>query len=371
MRARKHIELLFIGILLGGLLLSGCKPDEPTQQITLPISICLPAGEVYAAKAPEQRAFGDPGTTEQFALPTHIYIYIVKGDKVWEIIEKTPSSSDWTKTHYDDGPYDTKGDSVYMYTPDDLSLLLDGGSFTGRVYIVASAVELDFNEDIKKDGSTSLSDLLDLSFSFDTTTGTDEQKAAAALVEQNLQNIYSTPYNYTHDYGSGSVYYGSFYATQKVPRLNLLLYHVASKVDLMWNVAEEKRDSVKISYVAATHLYQGPCFVFRPTENSIVTDNDIDDDELYGGGYTKVLLDEDPPCPGTQWNGRKYFYAIPYKNNDATPHYPLQIRLQKGGDSPTGSNYYWSVVKTDVPSVWTPWIRSQITINKGKYNITP
>ena len=88
MRARKHIELLFIGILLGGLLLSGCKPDEPTQQITLPISICLPAGEVYAAKAPEQRAFGDPGTTEQFALPTHIYIYIVKELKIAVIFSR-------------------------------------------------------------------------------------------------------------------------------------------------------------------------------------------------------------------------------------------------------------------------------------------
>lgn len=348
------------------------SPDEPTQKVTMPISICLPVREVYSAQAPEQRVFGDPGTTELFALPKYIYFFIVKQDgnswKVWDVKTRSVANESgddgqklkaweakWDTVPYT-GMYDTIGDMVYRFN-EEIDLLLPNNGFNGRVYAVASAVPLTFNKAIAKEDSET--DLLNMTFRFDGGQDYDNQ------VKANLQNIYSTPCNYK--VGTSAHYYGSFYATQKVPHLDLLLYHVAAKVDLMWNVAEAKRDSVKISYVAATNLYDGPCYVFKPTEN------EIGDYATYAAaeheGYTKELLNETTPCPGTQWNGRKYFYAIPYKNNDATPHYPLQLRLQKGGDDPTGNKYYWSVVETDVPSVWTPWIRGQITINKGKYNV--
>ena len=350
--------------------MSGCKPEEPTQQLAMSISICLPAGEVYPAQAPELRAFGDPGTTEQFALPTHVYIYIVKDDKVWDIIEKTPSSSDWTKKHYV-GPYDTEKDSIYVYTPEDLNLLLESGSFNGRIYIYASAVQLTPSPVITT--GSDLADLLNLKFSFDGTLQDDPTS-----IVNNLQNIYSTPYNYQPD---GEHYYGSFYATQKVPHLNLLLYHVAAKVDLMWNVKENLREDVKISYIAAENLYDGPCYIFKPTANQ-PTNEYLDENHVYTGGYTKTVLDskknESPaPSPGTQWNGRGYFYAIPYKNNDVDgesnpdPHYPLQLTLCKDSDRPDGGSYYSTIVKTDIPEIWTSWIRGQISINTATYNVTP
>lgn len=376
---------------------TGCETDEPknVRKMTFPISFCLPADEVYGAmgapmregenpetvrSAPEFRAFGDPGTTEQFALPQYLYIFIVKyegsgeGDKAdltkWKVWQMKVRSFDdeagandaekkeaweakWVKKHYT-GAYANVGDSIFQYT-EEIILLLNGGSFDGQVYAVASAVPLTLPA-LTEEEST-LADVLGMQFSF---TGTAEDFENSNSVVNNLQNIYSTPYNYN---GNGVAYYGSFFAAQNVPHLDLLLYHVAAKVDLMWNVREDLRGSVKISYIAAENLYDGPCYVFKPTENVVAA-------EVYSSGYTKEILKEATPCPGTQWNGRKYFYAIPYKNSDSpTPHYPLQLRLQKGGDSPTGANYYSKVVKTDIPEVWTSWIRGQISINTATYNM--
>ena len=367
----------------------GCQPDEPTQKLSMPLSICLPAGEIYTSQqAPQMRAFGDPGTTEQFALPQYLYIFIVKyegvGDegkatltnwKVWEILTKSFEDEEganetakkaawnarWEKRRYT-GLYDTEEDIVYQYTAI-IHQLLEEGGFDGRVYVVASAVPLTFTPTIN--GSSTLADLLGMTFRFD---GGD---AYDTNVRNNLQNIYSTPYNYN---GNGVDYYGSFYATQKVPHFDLLLYHVAAKVDLMWNVTDsidtddddepdtDLRSLVKLSYIAVDSLYDGPCYLFKPTENT------IGNNKVYPSGYTKVLVES--LSPGTQWNGRKYFYAIPYKNNDSpTKHYPLKLRLQKNGDSSSGASYYSKIVDTEVPEVWTSWIRGQITVNTATYNV--
>ena len=358
--------------------LTGCESDEPSavRKMSFPISFCLPADDVYGAGAPSLRAFGDPGTTEQFALPQYLYIFIVKykgtGEKtepsnwtVWQTktksvedpelgatteAQKTAWDAKWEKKHYT-GAYANVGDSIFQYT-EEIILLLNGGSFEGRVYAVASAVPLTLPP--LTTGTSTLADVLGMQFSFNGGAEYDTN------VRNNLQNIYSTPYNYP---SSGANYYGSFFATQNVPHLDLLLYHVAAKVDLMWNVKEDLRSKVKVSYIAAEHLYDGPSYVFKPTENEVSA-------EVYASGYTKELLNEATPCPATQWNGRKYFYAIPYKNTDSpTKHYPLQLRLQKGGDSPTGSDYYSKIVKTDIPEIWTSWIRGQISINTETYNV--
>ena len=345
--------------------LSGCNPDEPknVQKVTFPISFCLPASEVYGAGAPSLRAFGDPGTTEQFALPQYLYIFIVKyvgsGEEgkatltnwqVWQVLAKTPTEEQWEKKRYS-GAYANVGDSIFQYT-EEIILLLNGGSFDGRVYAVASAVPLTLPT-LTLETST-LANVLEMQFSFNGGAEYDTN------VRNNLQNIYSTPYNYP---GNGANYYGSFFATQNVPHLDLLLYHVAAKVELMWNVKEDLRSKVKVSYIAAEHLYDGPSYVFKPTENEVSA-------EVYASGYTKEILNEATPCPGTQWNGRKYFYAIPYKNTDSpTKHYPLQLTLCKGTDRPAGGHYYSQIVKTDIPEIWTSWIRGQISINTETYNV--
>ena len=350
--------------------LSGCNPDEPQvlEEVKMPISICLPVSEVYNPQgAPSLRAFGDPGTTEQFALPQYIYYFIVNqtvdgDDSSWKVYDVQTKSVEecgakawkakWDTVLYA-GPYDTIGDMVYQFN-EELTMMLPSTRSNGRVYAVASAVPLTFNSSIA--AATALTTLLNLTFSFKD-EGTEEQKAAAALVKANLQNIFSTPHNYNYK----GAYYGSFSKSVKVPHLNLLLYHVAAKVDLMWNVKDSLREDVKLSYIAAENLYDGPCYVFKPTENMIAG-------AAYESGYTMPILSV--LSPGTQWNGRAYFYAIPYrKNNNTSGDYPLQLRLLKNGDDPSAAaSYYKAIVDTKVPTVWTSWIRGQITIKNKEYN---
>lgn len=365
------------GILLAMMLLCACEREEPTpkKMIEMPISINLLASDVYASQAPAMRAYGDPGMTELFCLPNYLYFFVVehKNDSTGKVLKAEKKSVDdepgenaeekleswkkkWEQKTYA-GTLVTEGDFVYQYTEKIIVPLDVDRKYIGRVYAVASAVDLHFSSTMVE-GTSTEKDLLGLTFSFNGTEDYD------SIVRYNLQNIYSTPYNYK----VSDNYYGTFDTNDKVSYLNLLLYHVASKVDLMWNVAEAKRDSVKISYVAVEHMYNGPSFLFKPMENTVAA-------PVYASGYKMELLTS--LSPGTQWNGRAYFYAIPYNNNDVDgesnpdPHYPLKLRLQKNGDSSDGSSYYSKTVKTEVPTVWTSWIRGQITINNGKYNVTP
>lgn len=353
MRARKNILIIYV--LLGGLLLSGCKPDEPSHQVVVPISICLPVGEICTSqRAPKLRVLGDPGTAEQFTLPNYIYYFVVNEDsegewKVWDIENATASDSDWEKKCYI-GLYDTDGDSVFQYTKE-FQLLLPNSRFNGRVYIIASAVELTFNTNIAVNDPESK--LLGLKFSID---GSDE---ALGSVKNNLQNIYSTPYNYK---GSGEDYYGSFYKEQKVPYLNLLLYHVAAKVDITWNVAADKRinkddptQAVRLTYMEAQHLFEGPAYCFKPMRNELTSK----EDDGYSIANIVTATDE-----GLWWEGRSYFYAIPYVATDATSdkkvYFPLQMRMRTNGSEDT---YQPTLnMRIDTSAVFVPWLRANFNL---------
>ena len=365
MRARKH--LILIGALLGGLLLSGCKTDEPTQRMAMPISLCLPAGEIYASqRAPQLRAFGDPGTTEQFALPRYLYIYIVKYTgsseedkadpskwKVWQVIEKTPTEEQWEKKRYI-GVYANAGDSIFQYTEEIILPLepLSENRFEGRVYAVASAVSLSLPT-INSESST-LADVLGMKFSF---TSEPSDLADPNSVVNNLQNIYSTPYNYK---GYDPEYYGSFYASQKVPHLDLLLYHVAAKVDLMWNVAEDKRikddpaDAVRLTYLGVQHLFDGQAYCFKPMRNELAA--------IVSEGYSIVDI-VTPSDEGLWWEGRDYFYTIPYVVSGSEEYFPLQMLMRTNGSDGTGYQLTLKM-QIDTSAVFVPWLRANFNLKQ-------
>lgn len=334
----------------------------------MPITICLPAGEIHTPQnAPERRAFGDPGTTEQFALPNYIYYFVVKKDgddwKVWHVLKKTAASEQWQKKHYV-GLLPTMGDSVYEHTVE-LRVLLPYPRFDGRVYVIASAVELPLSATIKS--GDSLDDLLNLTFSID---GSDDD---AGSVKNNLQNIYSTPYNLTFSGAPISgAYYGSFFAQQKVPQLRLLLYHVAAKVDITWNVAEEKRinkddpsQAVRLTYMAAQHLYDGPCYVFKPMRNELSAK------EAEGYSITNIVTATDE---GLWWEGRSYFYAIPYVAIDVTSgekvYFPLQMVLKTNGSASTGYQPTLNM-QIDTTAVFVPWLRATFNLSQPLSDETP
>lgn len=327
------------------LALAGCGRNEPEQKLGLPLSICLPANEVQSARyAPAaRRAIGDPGTRELFLFPHHLYIIVMKQDEdtkawtVWETIDRTLKDADWKPTRYV-GLLPTMGDSIYQYTEQINLLLSSSDHFKGRVYAIASAEPLSFNKALSSSGITSMNDLLDLTFN-------------TSEIQSSLQHIYSSPYNLTQN----GDYYGSFNSNfQRVPYVNLLLYHVAAKVDIKWNVQEEKRipgEGVRLTYMVARNLFNGNAYCFKPMRNESAT-------KLATGATVKITENDE----GLWWEGRSYFYTIPYTiTDDGKQYYPLQMTLKTNGS--TGTGYQPTLnLRVDTTAKFVPWLRANFNL---------
>ena len=321
-------------------------------EMRMPFSLCLPVSEVISpsyAPAKMKNAMGDPGKAEKFELPRYAYIFILKKNgedwNVFETFEETLSSNDWVKQRYY-GIFKTEGDSIFRYTKN-IRLLLNANGEIGRVYAIASNKKLTFNVANLK-SLTTLEEVLDLKIN-----------TAPDSIQQNLQNIYSSPYNYNNP--STDEYYGSFdNIGSKVATLNLLLYHIAAKVDIKWNVEDSVRidrvtpaNGVRLTYMDAIHLYTGDAYCFKPMENV------VDGSPLSTGGTVHIV---GPKDEGLWWEGRSYFYTIPYTTTATPGYYPLQMKMQT---NESGNNYtptLYLKIKTDEPFV--PWLRADFNLSK-------
>ena len=290
------------------------------------------------------RVMGDPGTTERFELPSYVYIIIMKkaaGDpdwSLWEARRLTPSEGDWTKKRYV-GLLQTTGDSIYEYNHE-IDLTLPSNRVDGRVYAIASAVELSFNRALTAGELNTLDKVETLTFN-----------SGASGIQENLQHIYSTPYNYMPD---GVRYYGSFEKEQKVPHVSLLLYHVAAKVDINWFVDEEKRSKtnmLRLTKMDACNLFNGNAFCFKPMENSLPALPTTTDSV-----HIVTRTDE-----GLWWEGRSYFYTIPYTTTGKTGYYPLQMQMETNESGAIYKPTVYLGVNTSSPFV--PWLRATFNIN--------
>ena len=332
------------------LLWTGCKAereDEPTTGDPFSLSICLPAEEVHAARmCSHRRALGDPGTAEQFALPEYIYVIIMKkadGDadwSLWKVICDTASTTEWTKKRYA-GALPTTGDSIYEYNLL-IRQLLSATRFDGRVYIIASAKGLTFDKALDGEHLDSQSAVESLRF------------ASGDSIQENIQHIYSTPYNYAPN----GEYYGFFSKRQPVPQLNLLLYHVAAKVDIKWHVADEARikanpaEAVRLTYMKACNMFNGNAYCFKPMSNTAagpVTSTD---------SVTIIT----PADEGLWWEGRSYFYTIPYTTPGRAGHFPLQMKM--GTNDST--KYYKPTIYLNIESdtTFVPWLRVNFNLTQ-------
>ena len=322
--------------------------DEPVPQdvLSLPFSLCLQADDlVKVAGAPDRRKIGDPGQTEQFLLPRYAYLFIMKqtseGWETWRTIEQELDADNWLKQSYSGRLMDA-GDSIYRYT-DKLHLLMTGQKFDGRVYAIASYEPLTFNQ--SPSTVSDLNEVLNLTFNL-----TDD-------VQRNLQHIYSTPYNYVKD----GAYYGSFSTiTQKVASLDLLLYHVAAKVDLKWSVSDDKRinlsdptQAVRLTSLSVKNLYNGNCLAFRPKENKMAAVPNT------GFAITDIVTSDDASL---WWEGRYYFYTILYTIEGNDSYFPLQLTMRTNGSNGTGYQLTLNQqIDTNTPFV--PWIRGNIRLS--------
>ena len=330
------------------LLWTGCEGRDdidPKQGNPFSLSICLPVEESFApAGGGPLRVMGDPGTTERFELPSYVYIIIMKkaaGDpdwSLWEARRLTPSEGDWTKKRYV-GLLQTTGDSIYEYNHE-IDLTLPSNRVDGRVYAIASAVELSFNCALTAGELNTLDKVETLTFN-----------SGASGIQENLQHIYSTPYNYMPD---GVRYYGSFEKEQKVPHVSLLLYHVAAKVDINWFVDEEKRSKtnmLRLTKMDACNLFNGNAFCFKPMENSLPALPTTTDSV-----HIVTRTDE-----GLWWEGRSYFYTIPYTTTGKTGYYPLQMQMETNESGAIYKPTVYLGVNTSSPFV--PWLRATFNIN--------
>ena len=360
--------ILFVLAVMAYVMTACSDREELPDRISLPLTISLPVDDNYnpSAQAPSRRrVMGDPGKAEEFLLPRHLYYFVMRYNtgsgkwSIWQATDAEPQVEEWTKTRYAGG-LQTPGDSIYQYTKTINLLLKNEGAFIGRVYAIASAQPLTFNTNKAFDeldfAHMDLDDVLEMTFSTSSTT-----------IQQSLQNIYTSPYNYN----VAGDYYGAFSNKDeklKVPHVHLMLYHVAAKVDIKWNVQEDKRINketpsagVRLTYMEARRLYNANAYCFKPMRNTKAT-------LPSSGGYDipNIVTESDE---GLWWEGRAYFYTIPYTVEGDEDYFPLQMLMRTNGSSGTG---YQLTLKQaiDTADIFVPWIRGNFNFSKPLENTT-
>ena len=294
-------------MVLAAAVVTSCADDDSLasrgrETVEMPISNSIPAevfvnptdvGIGYEAVTPASattRAPGDPGTYEQFHLPQYIYLFLCNESTngtesvIYQKIEIPDNelTSSWEKTV-------SGTDSIYTYKGN-VSINLPLNRSNGKIYAAASYIplhttnassleksnHLSFNcERPSEFGDSNPREYINESKTYtDATYGTED--AVKNIIFSNItlrnymQDVYSTPYNKTDDKG---VYYGTItdYASN-VPNINIVLYHVATKVDVQWSIDED---------------YQGTSDWAVPTEKSKNPGASLDswDAETSGGTY--------------------------------------------------------------------------------------
>ena len=341
MKIRKTIVLL-TGI--GALLLASCSSDPGAEdggrQVRMPIVLAIPANNAelttgsMGAKA--TRAEGDPGTYEKFELPQYLYIYLIN-TSIDETKTKVltpegmnsstgyPLSKDkWTKTT----TTDNKKDSIYTYT-DQIRIIIPEDRKTGVVYAAMSTVPITVSG-VDMDNPTTVADA---TFTLDVAKGKESEA---------LKNLYSSPYNLNNANG----YYGtvSDYSSNS-PYINMVLYHVASKLDVQWNVDASVQDKVKISKITLTKL-SGGGKLFKPLENTASSSTTYAD---------TITLDA-----GSQWYGRKATYVIPVKQSDGNYQFPMTLTNSVDNSVKTAT----ATPPATTNTVFVPWIYGTVKVTK-------
>lgn len=313
------------------------SPSDDGRLVRMPIVLAIPANDASltagAAGAKSTRAEGDPGTYEKFQLPSHLYIYLIN-TSISGAPSKvlTPEGMDpktgytldpkkWTKTT----TQDNNKDSIYTYT-DQIRIIIPEDRSTGVVYAAMSSVPITVNYTGTK--------LADATFTLgDAATGNESEA---------LKNLYSSPYN--------NLVNGTYYGTvsdynSNSPYINMVLYHVASKLDLQWNVDASVQDKVKLSQIQLTGLSNGGK-LFKPLENTSAST------PTYSETFS---LDA-----GSQWYGRQATYVIPVNTNGS---YLFPMTLTNSVSTPgTTTTATATVTPSSNAGVFVPWMVGTVKI---------
>lgn len=323
-----------------------CEPNEPRIPTTwrkYKMNISIPIDDQSTGRK-KISGLGDPGTYEYFRYPRYLYIFYVWEDKDnpsicevhydWPWSEKILSPESWSNGKYH-GNLQYDGDTIFTYTGE-LEMLLPVSieQYNVRIYAAMSYHPL---ANLRAPSISTEEDIRNLQFTFD---------ADNDSLPQSLENIYSTPYNYEVN--------GQYYAT--LPKtsgtFNLLLYHVASKVDLIWNVSDDQQTSFYVESIVAQQLYKKSAYIFRPNEN---------EGKPTGAGENYSLNIKSAGDVGMQYKGRSYFYTIPYYDASGGKNYMDIVLDTKFMEGSTENACTLTLRKAvDISQPFVPWIRGNL-----------
>ena len=309
------------------LLATSCANDDaPRATVQMPVTLIIPA------EALDTRTPGDPGTYEKFNNPQYLYLYVVFNGNQVTAIER-PLTEGWTKTVLSEG-----GDPIYRYNGSIHVNLMNNATYTsGNVYAAVSYTPLT----LSSTNPTQESAVENITF-----TLTDDNI-------RYLQDIYSSPYNLKETVNNNVQYYGAIKdLNSAVPHVDLILYHVAAKVDLIWNVADDVQSDIRLTDNITVNGLSRKGYLFRPNENTTPTETDK---------YPHSI----PINIGNQWDGRADFYAIPYSEEGK---YPITLTITKKSATDeiatkeVALNIPYTPTETENP--YTHWMRGDIRIKR-------
>ena len=443
-------------MVMASAVITSCSDDESLasrglETVEMPVTISIPAegfamptdagiGEhdsspllaspMYASSCNDAgtRAMVDPGTAETFTLPKFLYIYLVSKSQTdvtkvyYRRIEV--NSSDWKLSTSAENTNDhfSAADGIYVYQGH-ISVNLPIDRKEGRVYVVASSIDLDDRG--KADKYKLVTDVASWTSYTDvenkvTFTNQDE-------LTENMQHLYSSPYNLKNADGN---YYGTIKDySSNVPHVDMVLYHVATKVDLQWTIDEpyqgtaewqqttrDKNEAshtmrstdvttapaynkVFFSFIGARSLPKENLPIFKPmsvTSATATFNADFLGQELSTGNsdsegraeYYQVLPDAEK---AGMYYGRKVIYVMPSLVTAPTgDYYDIELKIlvnnyttsKKNADdtytslltaedhAAAGYHTHIKILKSEVKAtgstdgnpVFTPWLRARLHV---------
>lgn len=328
------------------------SPSDDGRLVRMPIVLAIPANDASltagTAGAKATRAEGDPGTYEKFELPKYLYLYLlntsIDGTRT-TLLEPEgmngatgyPLDKDkWVKTT----TQDSNKDSIYTYT-DEIRIIIPEDRRKGVVYAAMSTVPITVSGVPERGTSTDAATIEKATFAL----GSD----ATGKESEALKNLYSSPYN--------NIVNGTYYGTvsdykSNSPYINMVLYHVASKLDLQWNVDASVQDKVKLSKIELSGLSSGG-YLFKPLENTSASTSSST------SAYTETFtLDA-----GSQWYGRQALYVIPV-NNGGSYQFPMTLTNSVSNPATT-TTAPAKVTPSATNIVFVPWMVGTVKITKS------
>lgn len=289
----------------------------------LPIHIRIKTTEV-----PQGRALGDPGETEDFPLPKVAYIYVLCNSSAngtgASLLQMINGAANKGKVDLDPNKWeqDDKDPSVYHYGGA-LNIDLWHLAQSAKVYVAVADRGIPGLQ-LPQDPN----EIVSMTY--------DPSQLSNAERHEFMKNLYATPYNLQ----SEGAYYGTVNdLNTNTPSVNVMLYHVAARLDLKWNVEEERRKNFALGTLSVSDLPKS-CYLFRPTENT---------DPGEGNGYSETVVSQFDAT--TAWSGRRVVY-VP-QVNDRASGFPVTLSYTNAADEDAlGTKEQTFQFQSDVFTTW-------------------